>query len=192
MPVRCLIDSDIDFQPPLPQSKRDALSRFGMEAACKLHLVFKERVWKKEIEHVIAAEELVPEIWFTENVATCFFTDEYARAVEAMGEQERVEAALEQLERMLGGGLWKDGLKESSFFSWGAVESIRGGYSYCKVGCTQADADELARELGGGRVQFAGEAYNKDACMTVHAAMESGVAAAEGVARLLRGDTHIV
>ena len=57
----------LQFQPPLPQWKMDALNMVGMERAIKIILKFDQRLWPKDVQTAICDEgprSSVPEIWF--------------------------------------------------------------------------------------------------------------------------------
>jgi len=71
---------------------------------------------------------------------------------------------------------------------WAAEPYARVGYTHGRAG-TNASADfaAMGAPLGGGRVQFAGEAYlSVGANMSVHAALEQGHFVASQVAATLR------
>ena len=57
----------LQFQPPLPQWKMEALKMVGMERAIKIIVKFNQRVWPKDVQTAICDEgphSSVPEIWF--------------------------------------------------------------------------------------------------------------------------------
>lgn len=59
----------LQFQPPLPQWKMEALKMVGMERAIKIIVKFDQRVWPKDVQTAICDEgprSSVPEIWFRE------------------------------------------------------------------------------------------------------------------------------
>ena len=68
---------------------------------------------------------------------------------------------------------------------WSDVESVRGGYSFPRVGITRESVETSAAPLAS-QVFFAGEATHAGAAMTVHAAMETGIRAAEEVLKTLQ------
>ena len=98
-----------------------------------------------------------------------------------MGKVAAVAAALDLLEEMFG---MSEGVEvvDSELICWSDVPSIRGGYSYPKVGMSKESVEEIGRPVDG-RVFFAGEATHTGAAMTVHAAMETGIEAARTVLR---------
>eukprot|EP00980_Cylindrotheca_fusiformis_P001131 scaffold318_cov110-Cylindrotheca_fusiformis.AAC.3 len=55
--------------PNLPESKKEALGMIGFERAIKIVVRFRERLWPRTVQSIIAADdEMIPEIWFREFV----------------------------------------------------------------------------------------------------------------------------
>jgi monoamine oxidase len=110
VPVRIMIDGDIEFNPPLPAEKIEALSLYGMEDALKLFLVFRTRVWPEKVQNCIIADAPIPEMWFRSTPATsdapsvhiccCFATAKFADSLKALKEPDATTAALKLLADM--------------------------------------------------------------------------------------------
>lgn len=54
----------IDFLPPLPADKQDAMQSVAMYTATKIILTFSERIWPAGLQGILMAGMLVPEVWF--------------------------------------------------------------------------------------------------------------------------------
>ena len=50
----------------LPESKINALRLIGFERAVKVVVKLRERIWPEKLQSIIAAGELIPEMWFRE------------------------------------------------------------------------------------------------------------------------------
>lgn len=192
VPVKVLQEGDIAFTPPLPPAKVSALGLYGMEDAAKLILVFRDRVWPEKVQSCIVGGSPIPEMWFRRchktghHVCCCFATSKFAERLKGMGEAAAVKVARGLLEEMFGMSEGSE-LLDSRLMCWSDVPSVRGGYSYPKVGMSREAVEEVGRAVGG-KLFFAGEATHVGAAMTVHAAMETGVEAARNVQRSLDAD----
>ena len=197
VPISCLLDSAIVFEPPLPPPKVSAFGSLGMHNAVKLLLLYERRPWPADVCNCICAASLVPEMWYRSCpatgvwVCTCFLTSEAAARVLELGLEEGTAGARRQLCEMYGTSAEADaGFISSHIFSWADdAPSIRGGYSHPKVGNRHEDVEEIAKAVDG-RIFFAGEATHTGAAMTVHAAMETGIRAAREVAGALASVQH--
>jgi len=199
-----LSSGQIQFYPPLPKWKIEAYSKVGMERAIKIVVRFSERFWPQDVQTVIAADELIPEIWFKEMkwkneegeehaafLAVGFLTsnaaDELVSRLEGVEEKQEFAADIVkgQLSKIFRAN--RENVEEAYvstiMFDWGDVETIKGGYSYPKVGITRMNFFEMASPIED-VLYFAGEATNTGACQTVQAAMETGRRAAKEVLEL--------
>jgi|EP00979_Chaetoceros_neogracilis_P015326 monoamine oxidase len=203
-PPPIMTSGQIQFHPPLPNWKIEAYNKVGMERAIKIIVRFSERFWPKEVQTVIAADELIPEIWFREMkwkdkgggedaafLAVGFLTskaaDELVSRLEGqITEEEKQEFAADIIKDQLAKIFRKnrnfvdEAYVSTIMFDWGDIETIKGGYIYPKVGITKKNFYEMASPIGN-VLYFAGEATNTGACCTVQAAMETGERAAKEV-----------
>ena len=74
----------------------------------------------------------------------------------------------------------EENLLDSKLFDWGAEENIGGGYTTCKVGIKPQHFKQMAEPIDG-KLFFCGESTHKGAAMTVQAALETGIRAADEV-----------
>lgn len=205
----------------LPDSKLNALSMIGFERAVKVVVMLRERLWPEKLQSIIAAGELIPEMWFRElqdtttseqspyYLATGFLVSNAAdRFVSLLNEKlgrtstndqrgERNKIAgqmlMEQLFKMLQSqettsentALDEDSnILDALIFDWkDDAPFADGGYMYPKVGITPAHLEAMAAPHG--RLFFAGEATNTNACCTVQAAIETGERASNQVVSFL-------
>ena len=185
VPVKVLQDGDIEFVPPLPPSKTEALNLYGMEDAVKMFLVFRAPVWPEKVQNCIISNSPIPEMWFRKclktnyHVCCCFATAGYAAQLKQMGEEKAVGLALSLLNEMFSLSSHAHFL-ESSLICWSDVSSIRGGYSYPKVGISRESVEEIQQPIDN-KLFFAGEATHTGAAMTMHAAMETGILVAKKI-----------
>ena len=195
----------------LPIKKLEALKYIGFEKAIKFVLKFSQRMWPTHLQSLICANSTIPEMWFRDfvdtdddeekkcvgssHIAVCYLTSDSAQDFLHMIANERAEPCLKkgadivirQLSDMLDvpisdlAGAHVDSL----MYDWSDHPTISGGYMYPKVGMTLDHLRDLAASHG--RIFFAGEATNTNACCTIQAAMETGVRAAEEVHEHMHG-----
>ena len=188
VPLSILQSEDISFDPPLSPSKLQASKMLGFDNAVKLVLIFTERAWPEAVQNCICSDCLVPEMWYRQCpetklwVCTCFFTSVFADRVVALGKEKATNDALAQLFSMFN-IINSDSFVTSEIYNWADIPSIRGGYSHPLPGITRQHVKDLAKAEG--NVFFAGEATHTGACMTCHAAMETGVRACSEVLKSL-------
>ena len=184
-----LASGQIDFDPPLPAARRDALAAIPTGHAAKVALAFDgdafgfEQTTFLRIDdprHEAFIFELLP---FRRPIAIGHLAAHWALEAETAGPEAMAEAATAALADVFGSALRKR-VRAVATTAWSTDPDILGGYSCALPG--QADRRlELARPLGA-RLFFAGEACSLHAYGTAHGAAETGIAAAEAVARCLR------
>ena len=185
----------IDFQPPLPGTKLDAIACIKCEPALKLMLKFSRRPWPANMHGIICADSFVPEIWVQRHTATDgsddvhyatgFFTADYARRAAALGIDEAVGAFLEQLEAMFGGKP-RESYAGGFLVDWGGAPYVWGSYCTAAIGETPEARAALASPVGG-TLLWCGEATHPNSFMTAHTAMQTGARAADEAVAALSG-----
>lgn len=189
LPLGVLQSGDIEFDPPLPAGKLEALRALGMGPVAKLIYRFAEPLTPPEIKAVYAAGN--PPMWWSPSVGqdtdatvwTAFVSGDGAVELLRLGHEDALERALESLRRELG----RPGLKPLASFvvDWTADPYARGGYSYVKPGGFGA-REQLAAATP--PLYWAGEAaQSENRAATVHGAILSGERAAREVQRALLG-----
>ena len=206
LPVPVVRDGDIAFDPPLPARKLAAAAKIGCRRdAVKMHLRFSKRVYPALCHGIICADAAVPEFWFrplatadgaVEYLVTAFATAGFAERLLAEGRDDALDRAVRQLDTMFRGTDAEAAASAcylgGSVFNWGDEPRVRCGYTYPAKG--QGDAFAVLAEPVGDVLFFAGEATcgigpgqtcaenGASTTQTMHAAMASGVRAADEAA----------
>jgi monoamine oxidase len=192
VPLAVLRAGDVRFDPPLPESKLQAVSRLGAAAVCKVILKFREKFWPDSM--AVLATTADTQVWWPAGwgrhestpILTALVGGQAARRLVALGDAA-IPKSLEQLQMMFQRDLGK--LFESGrVVSWHRKRYSKMGYSFLPVGCSPAVRDQLAEPVAA-RLFFAGEATNRAQPSTVHGALESGIRAAR---QLLESRTAVV
>lgn len=179
LPLGVLKSGSVRFSPPLPDRKRRAIERLGMDVLNKLYLRFPRVFWPKE-SHIlgyVAQEkgrwaEFVNIFQYTgEPVLLGFNAGEYGRSLEKLSDEGVVAEAMSVLRTIFG-----DDIPEPEAWlisRWAADPFTRGSYSHIPPGASGEDHDELAAPVGN-RLFFAGEATYRKHPATVPGALLSG------------------
>ncbi len=189
VPVSLLKAGAIDFSPRLPD-KEDAVRRIEMGAAARVSLQFEGDAWMGgdafADEFLMTGEPPFPVWWVSHPapwpVITGWAGGRRARALGALGEADRVTAALDALGAAVGvdASRLRQEIRGGFSRDWEHDPFARGAYSYAGVGGRHAGTD-LAAPVEG-TLFFAGEATQSDGRnATVHGAIASGHRAAKQV-----------
>lgn len=192
LPLGVLKAGTVQFSPPLPREKREAIARLGMGNLTKVVLRFPHPFWPRD-QYVFGYQcrpvdqypTLVINLWKTHQRSALVLVagGQLSREVERW-EDERVEKwALEVLRDLFGDGVPRPMSVERT--RWDLDPFSRGSYSFVALGATPGDIDALAEPVGG-RLFFAGEATYRHHWGGAHGAYASGLREA---ARLTRDPT---
>lgn len=191
LPLAVLKSGMVEFSPPLPQEKAQAIDALGMGVLNKVYLRFPSAFWTEGSEVI----GYIPEEkghWI-ESLNIHFYTDapillmfnagQYGAEIEAFTDEEIVDAAMATLRTIYGGSIpspdaWR-------ITRWGSDPFARGSYSSYAPGSSPADYETMAASVGD-RLLFAGEATHVDHPGTVHGAYLSGIREAQSWFELLR------
>lgn len=183
LPLGVLRAGAVEFDPPLPEGKQDAIERLNTGHISKVILKFDAVYWPPEMTFLWTP--LDTQLWWRpgqgqaneEPVLTAFFGGADAAALEGASGDEAVAEATEQLGSILGRSL--DGhVVDGRYVAWGAEEFTQMGYSSVPPGGLGLRG-ALAEPVGA--LRFAGEATSVGRASTVHGAIESGRRAAEEI-----------
>lgn len=119
---------------------------------------------------------------FGRPVIECFIGGILARELEAAGDAAAVDFVVGELRGLLGAEFAR-GLAPLAVTAWGREPTILGSYSHALPGSASARG-VLAAPVDE-RLVFAGEACSPRDFSTAHGAWQSGIAAAEHIARML-------
>lgn len=186
LPLGVLQHGAVQFRPPLPQTKQDALQKLGFGVLNKLYLRFPTVFWDKEADllgYMAAnkgewAEYVNMYRVIGQPILLCFNGGTYGLAIEKMGDEAIVAAAMHTLRTLYGPDI--PAPTDWLITRWGADPFARGAYSSPGVGARNWDRDLLAEPISG-RVFFAGEATIANYSATVHGAYLSGQRAARQI-----------
>ena len=191
VPLGVLKSDMIEFNPPLPTEKQQAVSRLEMGNLEKVILRFDEAFWQAEgvkgfswLDHENG--ELTgefPAIIDISEVAgaptlVAFYGGGRARADQGvLDDDEMVSRCLEILSIMLEQDIPEP---SSSYVThWTIDPYSMGSYSFIAIGASSEDFIHLAEPMGDGRILFAGEATHEEFYQTAHGALLSGLREAE-------------
>jgi monoamine oxidase len=183
-----LASGRIAFEPPLPPARQEALAAIPTGHAAKVALAFTHNVFGLEApaflridhpQHAALIFEMRP---FGRELAIGHLAAHWAAEAEAAGPEAMAEAAMAALVHVFGSDVRK-ALRAFATTAWSSDPDVLGGYSCALAG--KAHLRPLLAEPLGERLFFAGEACSLHAYGTAHGAAETGIAAAEAVARRL-------
>lgn len=189
VPLGVLQAGSIEFEPPLPPAKRDAIARTGFGSFEKIVLAWDEPWWGDESFDLLyyagtgGARRFSS--WFDMSAPTgvptlaCLYSGRWAQvAQDTMTDAQLVERALAVLSEAAGVQL--PAPTDSVVTRWSSDPFARGSYSYAKLGQQPRDVGVLAEPVDG-RVLFAGEATDAASPATVHGAFRSGLREAQRI-----------
>lgn len=176
-PLAILQAGDIQFLPPLPDSKINAFKKIGMDAGLKIFLSFNKRFWAADTGSLYGPG-LVPEFWVASrgrstqaHVLTAFVNGTRAETLIGLG-SKAVQTVVQELDNMYGSGVASGSLTNAYIMDWRKEPYIKGAYSYPLVGATGARSELASAVMR--KMYFAGEATHFGGHSgTVHGAMES-------------------
>jgi monoamine oxidase len=188
VPLGVLQAGAIAFEPEVPQVLA-AAGRMRMGQVCRFTMVFAKRLWPEQMSFLLAGEQ-TPGVWWTgrpaeEKTLTGWVGGPESGKLLGLPVDDLRERAVRSAAMAL--ALPEEELRTQlqGFHShdWQADENFRGGYSWVPVG--GLDASLAMSEPVAGVLFFAGEHTDMTGLWgTVHAALASGLRAAEQVLEL--------
>jgi polyamine oxidase len=183
VPLGVLKAGTIEFDPPLPDAKQQAIRRLGFGLLDKVVLRFDEPFWTQQFDMRsdmigIAGEnqpasDLVNSVRFTDvPMLIGLRGGANARAREADSDEQTVAQLVAALRAPEPTGMLVT--------RWAADPFARGSYSFLAVGSSPDDQEALAAPVGD-RLSFAGEATHEEFFATVHGAYLSGLREADRI-----------
>jgi monoamine oxidase len=187
LPLGVLRQGWVEFDPPLPVEKADAVERINTGRISKVVLRFDRVYWPPDVTFLWTP--LDTQLWWRpgqgqaeeDAVITAFFGGRDAATLDALEEGEAFAEAVRQLEAILGRRL-ADRLEGARRVAWAEEPYTLMGYS-----TLPPRGAGLREALGApcGALHFAGEATSVEHAATVHGAIESGRRAAGEVLEAL-------
>lgn len=210
VPLGVLKEQTIQFDPPLPDWKQDAVSRLGFGLLNKIVLVFEEPFWdlSRDMFGLLRAprsgngrgqedyEASRGQFYLFWNcmqtsglpVLIALMAGEAAHEAERTTDRDLVSQCVSQLRNVFGQDKVPTPL-ETIVTRWGSDRFARGTYSFVAAEAEAGDYDVLARPLD--NLFFAGEATCGSHPATVHGAYLSGLRAASEVADNIIGPIRV-
>lgn len=183
LPLGVLKTEQVQFNPPLPPEKIQAIQALGMGVLNKCFLRFDKAFWPTDVDWL---EYITPErgLW-TEWVSLMhaanlpvligFNAADKAREVETWSDSQVVDSAMQTLRTLYGNAIPNP--TGYQITRWASDPFALGSYSFNALGSTPAMRKTLAQSLKG-KVFFAGEATEHQHFSTAHGAYISGLRAA--------------
>jgi len=181
LPLGVLKAEAVEFDPPLPEAKRDAIQRLGMGSLTKVALFFETPFWPV---HQYVFGYLSPDIGYTPtSIINVWKTHQLPVLMMLIGGERGREIERWPEDRVAG---WAQGVLQDVFgpdaprpkkitvTRWDSDPFSRGSYSYVAVGATPSDIEALAAPVGD-RLLFAGEATVRTHWACLHSAYVSGL-----------------
>jgi monoamine oxidase len=193
IPLGCLKQETILFEPPLPDWKREAINRMGMGLMNKLVVQFSKNFWDPDVRAFShACNERRGRFRFTmcipppENILILFVTGLFAHELEALTDAQILEEVMKFLRKIFPRTNVPDPINYK-FTRWSQDPLAYGSYSNFAVHSGPHTIEQLAKPTSDGRVQWAGEHANIDdgtpgwSYGCVHSAFQSGQRAAKAI-----------
>ena len=182
VPLGVLKSTAITFDPPLPDSKREAIRRIGFGDGYALSMRVKGGTMRSRLGDFsllwggTASTFYRPYVGLRApvEVMTAFTVGRDSRVRSGLGRDGIVAATLDEWASIVPEGVTLGTVEESDVHLWSLDPWTRGAYSYLPPGSTLADRQELATPVDG-RLFFAGEATSvTGVSATVSGAIASG------------------
>lgn len=190
--IKCLQAKQIDFQPPLPAAKREAISKVFMGAGIKVFLEFDQRFYPDILafgpifEAFSAEEKFVYNAAYGKNsqrhILGLFAINQAAQAyLKHPTEAELIAQLLAELDAIFEGAASRH-YQKHIIQDWSREEYIQGAYSYAFAGVQKDIVKRIAAPLAK-QLYFAGEALSLK-----HQSMVQGacLSAYDSIAQMLR------
>lgn len=186
LPLGVLQQQRIEFDPPLPVAKQQAIAALGMGTLNKCYLRFPTAFWPAQLDWL----EYIPTQhgqwaqWVSFQrvsglpILLGFNAAEYGRQLETLSDEQIVAAAMQRLRQMFGDAI--PAPLDYIITRWASDPFAFGSYSFNKIGATPQHRAALVSPVAN-QLYFAGEACSVDYFGTAHGAYLSGLAAAEAI-----------
>lgn len=196
VPLGVLKSGNIQFQPPLPQPKLDAIHGIGFGDYEKIAMRFDKFYWPKEpqrFNYLSEGETPLFHAWLNighytgDPIIVAYHAGRRARKINEMSDDELLENCVSIMQKMFGNNGFGDIPQPEAYVrtGWQNDPFTQGSYTFDKVGQQPHHRHTLARPVGD-RLFFAGEATHPRFYSTAHGAYETGIRAAQEIAQAQR------
>jgi monoamine oxidase len=184
IPIGCLQRNTIEFNPPLPTSKKQAIDSIGMGCYTKVILEF-EKIWWKDVFWVDLDSKFhfyMFQDHYFENAPymVCCISGEFGYEVEKMPRDEIINLIMKHLTTSFQ-NVPKP--KSSYVTRWGGSNLSYGSYTYYKVGTKEKHFDIVGEPLTE-RIFFAGEGSISRGASFANGAILSGLREADRIQKI--------
>jgi monoamine oxidase len=184
LPLAVLKKGAVEFSPPLPDWKQEAIDILGAGKVDKVILRFSERFWPEDLGELTTDKTL--QVWWQPGwgradappILTANTGGLSGACLSEIGAQAAIDLGLNELSDLFGQDVHRY-FETGLFTGWGSDPYSLMGYSYVPPGAAgyRADLAESVEDV----LFFAGEATNVSRPASVHGAIESGLRAAKEV-----------
>lgn len=190
LPLGVLQSGQVEFSPPLPDWKQNAINRLSMGRLNKIAMRFPSTFWQADADFIGYASETRGEFPIFMNVnrfadapvLMSLVSGDFSKSLEDQTDDQIMSQIMSVLRRIYGTSIPDP---EAFLISrWGKDPFAFGSYSHIPVGASPEDHEALAEPVGD-TLFFAGEATNADYASTVHGAHLSGLREATRILDLL-------
>lgn len=182
VPLGVLKAGAIEFEPPLPERKQQAIARLQMGSLEKVVLRWDEQFWTPgegrffNVEDDPELPDFVDMSRFAKApILAVLAGGETGKAMAKLSETDAVDRVRQLLETATGKPV--PAPAEVRVTRWSQDPLAGGSYAFLPVGASDEDMEALAEPVG--RLRFAGEHTEDEYYATVHGAAISGVREAE-------------
>ncbi|PJF42993.1 MAG: hypothetical protein CUN55_09340 [Phototrophicales bacterium] len=184
LPLGVLQSGDVQFSPPLPERKRQAIKKLGAGPLGRLILRFGDRFWPGGMAGFVTTHPT--QLWWRAAlqhdhevfVWTSVFGGDAERRYAHMSPEAVVQEALDHWVEIFGPVAAKTFVR-GEYYSWSKDPFSKMGYSYVPLGGVGQRA--VLAETVANVLYFAGEATHTIRPSSVHGAFESGYRAAHEI-----------
>jgi len=159
IPLGCLKAHTIQFTPPLPEWKQNAIDRMGMGLLNKIYLQFPLTFWNENVDDIFIASNRFRFFICNphDHILILFVAGKLAQELEQQTDEAIIDQILQCLQLV-----YPQMPKPIKWLitRWGRDPFAYGSYSNFKIGATCETLEELARECYDGRIHWAGEHAN--------------------------------
>ena len=190
LPLSVLNSGQIQFEPPLPTAKQQAIQRIGFGNYEKLAMRFDKFYWpqdKQRFNYLSEGEPSLFNAWLNNGhytsspIITAYHAGRRAREINRWSDDKLLDEALAVMQRLFGADFGPIPTPQAYVRSnWQSDPFANGSYSFDQVGQLPDDRQTLAKPINQ-QLFFAGEATHPHFYATVHGAYETGVRAAREV-----------
>ncbi|EMY32996.1 FAD binding domain protein [Arthrobacter crystallopoietes BAB-32] len=183
LPLGVLKNNDVQFEPPLPDDKVQAIHETISLDIVKVLFVFDGDVWPLDEEFKHTDDDIVSALWHStyggapggETVVVAWAVGDEARQLMSLRAPDVLPEMLGRVRKHLGNTALNPTF--ATYHSWLSDPYARGAYSHLPPGASPDARLRLAQAIDG-RVFWAGEATAEWRPRTVHGAYLSGMRAA--------------